>query len=220
VNGASFFPDGTRVVTASEGRLRTFAVAGGALLATVDVPGLYTASVSPDGRFVAVARWDGIAEIRRAGDGALVRTLVGPNGLVRSAAWSADSRRLVTGHQDGSALVWNVESGALLGALEGHGASVGAARFSRDGNLVATAGDDQTVRLWDAAGFRMLAELPGHRGRVSDVVFVAGDDRLVSSGEDETLKTWNVARDPRRDELAQLVSRAVAFGPTGTPVDP
>ena len=117
VTNAVFSRDGRRVVTTDgDGQLRVWDGHTGALRGVVRANALskpvYSPSLSPDARLVAVASWDD-ARVWNTVTGRLVKFLPGnvypgPEIWVHSTAFSDDGEFVVTAGVDGTARVWQV----------------------------------------------------------------------------------------------------------------
>jgi len=142
---------------------------------------------------LALARADGLVELRAIADGALRRTLRADRGDVFAVAFSPDGRRLATGGWDGAVRLWGVEDGRLAAELRGHRLWVQSLAFSPDGRWLASGGGDGEVRLWPAAGDEPARLLAGHTRVVSDLRFERGGRWLASGGTDGSLRVWEVA---------------------------
>ncbi|PSM30747.1 WD40 repeat domain-containing protein, partial [Haliangium sp. UPWRP_2] len=93
VLAASFSPDGTRVVTASDdGTARLWDAKSGSPIATLKghTSPVQAASFSPDGARVVTASSDGTARLWDATSGAALGTFADHQGAVYSAAFSPD----------------------------------------------------------------------------------------------------------------------------------
>ena len=109
VNSASFSPDGSRIVTASEDKTaKVWDAKTGAELLTLKghTGGVYSASFSPDGSRIVTASEDQTAKVWDAASGAELLTLKGHTGGVSSASFSPDGSRIVTVSR-GTAKIWD-----------------------------------------------------------------------------------------------------------------
>jgi len=112
---------------------------------------------SPDGRYLATASYDGIAQLRdvsavyEAGETALAAaaperaslTLAGHPAPILGFAFSPDGTRLATASADGTAKVWDAVSGQSLLTLDRAG-GWGIA-LSPDGRFLATVSSGTTI---------------------------------------------------------------------------
>ena len=78
---------------------------------------------------------------------ALVRTLKGHAGGVRTVVLSADKRLVVSGSADGTLKVWDLESGQELRTLHGHAGVVWAVALSADGRRAVSGASDKTLKV-------------------------------------------------------------------------
>jgi tetratricopeptide (TPR) repeat protein len=110
VSSASFSPDGTRIVTASQdGTARVWDAKTGAEALTLQghTGWVQSASFSPDGTRIVTASGDKTAKVWDAKTGAEALTLQGHRGWVQSASFSPDGTRIVTASGDSTARVWD-----------------------------------------------------------------------------------------------------------------
>ncbi len=215
--GASFAPDGRRIVTASEDKTaRVWDAENGDQLATLrgHTEGVRVASFSPDGRQVITASTDKTARLWNAETGQQSAALE-HDGVVRSAAFSSDGRRVVTASDDNTARVWDVQTRKPID-LTGHTARVRNAAFSPNGQYVLTASDDKTARLWDSRTGKRIHILEGHTQSVRGVAFSPDGERAVTTSLDHSARVWSVetGKPSFVFEHSDVVSSA-AFSPDG-----
>ena len=106
--------------------------------------------VSPDGKRVVTASFDGTARIWNADSGQWLATLTGHQGIVWDAAFSPDGKRIVTASADNSVRVWDAITGEPLVVLTGSTDWVFTAAFSPDGTHIVTASWDGNARMYVA----------------------------------------------------------------------
>jgi WD40 repeat protein/serine/threonine protein kinase len=218
INYASFSPDGTRVVTASNDLTARIWDANSGFelrrLAGHTEP-LTCAEFSPDGKRVITASVDGTTRLWDAGTGRELRVFRARGDHVNTAVFSPDGLRVLVASDDKSAYLWDTQSGALIRTFTGHSDRVASAEFSPDGGLIATASDDKTARIWDAASGRLLHVLNGHRNRVWFAAFSPDGRQLVTASYDKTARVWDVATG--RELLQLLGHRAPVSSATYSP---
>ena len=215
--GASFAPDGRRIVTASEDKTaRVWDAENGNQLAILrgHTEPVRVASFSPDGRQVITASTDKTARLWDAETGQQSAVLE-HDGVVRSAAFSSDGRRVVTASDDNTARVWDVQTRKQID-LTGHTARVRNAAFSPNGRYVLTASDDKTARLWDSRTGERSHILEGHTQSVRGVAFSPDGERAVTTSLDHSARVWSVETGKPSFVLehGDVVSSA-AFSPDG-----
>ncbi len=110
VSNASFSPDGSRIVTASDDNTaRVWDSQSGELIQTLEghQASVFNASFSPDGSRIVTASDDNTARVWDSQSGELIQTLEGHQAGVRNASFSPDGSRIVTASYDNTARVWN-----------------------------------------------------------------------------------------------------------------
>jgi WD40 repeat protein len=184
------------------------------------------AAYSPDGRWLAVARYRSV-EIRsavKADANRVVATLSGIAGNVNGVGFSADGSLLFAAAGEpglfGELSLWNTSDWTRRRTLRGHRDNLLAAAISPNGKIVATASYDQMMRLWDVTTGKELRLLKGHNGAVFDVAFDPSGRLLASASGDRTVKLWDVASGERLDTFSQPTKDqyAVVFSPDGREV--
>jgi WD40 repeat protein len=211
---ASYSPDGTRIVTASDDKTAriwdAYTGAPFAVLAHSEV-----AAYSPDGTRIVTAADDGSVRIWDARTGAQLVTVAGHAGTVFSASYSPDGMRIATAGRDNTVRIWDSHSGALLTTLSGHGAPVYAAGFSPDGTRVVSASDDNTARIWDARSGAQLRVL-AHSDGVRTSAYSPDGTRIVTA-DDKRATIWDARSGMQLGVLGESSGiRAAAYSPDGS----
>ena len=224
ISAASFDAQSQRIVSGDDNGQVIVWVPGKdepALVINAHEAGVTSAVLSPDGRTILSASYDGTAKVWDAESGQELHTLDNnPKFRVFNARFSDDGGRIVTANEDKVARIWDSQSGNLLWELNGHTDYVQTAVFSHNGNFVYTGSYDNTIRKWDAKTGESLQTLAGHTGKVNDLN-VSPDDKLLASGSaDTTVKIWDLEAGK---EIFNYLgnnedSNSVAFRPDGNRV--
>jgi WD domain, G-beta repeat len=140
-------PDGTRLYASGAGPTVVYELPTGQQIRTFD--GLGGLALSPDGRTLAAARTTTRVGLFDVDTGVLRTELVGHDGTVTRAVFSADGTLVATVSNDETAAVWEVATGQRLQVLSGHAGSVLGVGFDPEGSQLYTAGADGSIILWD-----------------------------------------------------------------------
>jgi WD40 repeat protein len=194
LRSASFSPDGTRIVTASDDKTaRIWDSVTGKLLLTLSghQGALWDAVFSPDGKLVVTASADKSAIVWDAVTGDKSAILKGHSATIETAVFSPDGTRVVTASDDTTAIVWDTATGQKVATLKGHSAGLVKASFSPDGTRIVTASLDHLAIVWDAATGKPLVTLKGHTDEVRDAEFSRDGTRIVTASKDMTAMVWD-----------------------------
>jgi WD40 repeat protein len=168
---------------------------------------VHAVAVSPDGKVLATAGFDGVAKLwDAAADGTLKekKALTGHAGPVYGVAFHpTDAKLIATASQDKTARIWDATDGKMKLELKGHADIVSALAFSPDGKALATGGADKNVKLWNPADGKELKALGAHDGGIYALAFSPDGKVLASAGagKDNIIKLWDVAG---QKELKQI----------------
>ncbi len=178
-------------------------------------PGGRSADLSPDGRWLLVARMNEVL-LFAVDSPAPARVVARHPAQVNAVAFSPDGRRFVAGDQQRTAVVWDIVTGKKVCSFQRHKGAIQALAFDPLGRRVVSCGDEATVRLWDAATGDPLRELAGHDGFAWAVAFSADGRRVATGGHDNTARVWDLAGGTVRKltRHGHWVN-AVAFSPDG-----
>jgi len=221
VNGVSYSPDGTRIVSGSfDKTLRVWDAASGAELAVLrgHEDDVRSVSYSPDGTRIVSGSKDQTLRVWDAASGAELAVLRGHESSVTSVSYSPDGTRIVSGSYDKTLRVWNAASGAERAVLRGHEDYLPSVCYSPDGTRIVSGSVDQTLRVWDAANGAELSVLRGHEDVVLSVSYSPDGTRIVSGSKDQTLRVWDAASGAELAVLRGHESRvtSVSYSPDGT----
>jgi WD40 repeat protein len=168
---------------------------------------------SPNGRFMAVANYDGGVTLYHTSD--FKRYLFRAGDEPSAAAFSPDSQFLaVIAADEGLIRLWKVDSNRESAVLEAPGAGSHSVLFSRNGgNLVAAS--EKEIRIWELALEKL--DLSGHAGGVPGVAFSPDGTLLASVGKDQRVKIWDSATGEIKKTLDGFKAsiEAVAFSRDG-----
>ena len=190
--GATYSPDGRRILTWNEYEAKVWeADTGRMLLELDDHTYVASATYSPDSRCILTAQGNKTARVWEADTGRVLLELKGHEGSVINATYSPDSRRILTASSDKTARVWEADTGRMLLELKGHEGSVTRATYSPDSRRILTASSDKKARVWEADTGRMLLELKGHEGSVTSATYSPDSRRILTASGDNTARIWD-----------------------------
>ncbi|MCJ7681114.1 MAG: WD40 repeat domain-containing protein, partial [Candidatus Aminicenantes bacterium] len=116
---------------------------------------IYSASFSPNGRYVVTASGDNSAKVWDAKSGKLVLNLGNHPSHVFCADFSPNSRSLAT-VSGNDAKIWGLPGGQLIQTLIGHTGKVSSVRFDEGGNRVVTTSEDGSAKIWNISNGREI----------------------------------------------------------------
>jgi WD40 repeat protein/serine/threonine protein kinase len=147
---------------------------------------------SPDGKWLASASADNVAQVRDYATGRLHTVLRGHQDEVDCVEFSPDGRLIATASDDHTVRLWDPNLGQELRCLRGHTDRVPSLAFSPDGRTLASASWDRTVRLWDPATGQEQALLKGHTDRIKALAFSTDGRLIATTGYDYSVIVWDV----------------------------
>jgi WD40 repeat protein/transcriptional regulator with XRE-family HTH domain len=122
--------------------------------------------------------------------------IVGPPGVVQSAAVSPDGHVAAMGAPDDTVRLWSLGPAQPLGRpLTGHVGTIFTVAFRPDGRLLATAGTDRAIRLWrvDPAGAALAGQVTAATNTIYSVAFSPDGTLLAAGSADGTVTLWKIA---------------------------
>lgn len=193
-------PDGSRLAIARGRTIEIVArdtAAAKPLLTIADLPGpIVAVHYSRDGARLVVAGGitglRGVAEIRDAATGKLVRSFGGHRDIVYDAELSPDEQTLATAGYDRSIKLWNVADGTLLRSIDVHNGAVFDLAWHPSGKLLGSASADETVKLWRVSDGVRLDTLSQPQGELASVVFTPDGGHVIAAGRDKRIHLWKL----------------------------
>ncbi len=234
VQDASFSPDGSRVVTASEdGTAQVWDAATGQKIGQPmrHANWVHTAEFSPDGTKVVTASWDGTARVWDARTGVQIGSAMQHDvsiegGKVNCAHFSADGTEIVTASWDHTARIWDATNPAhpeigkplvhLLPSAISETVWTAELNPQNGPQVVVTASADHEARLWDLATHTEKAHKL-HNDEVNEAVISPDGRWVATAGDDGTgyildARTFQPVGRPLQHESGKPIS-TIAFSP-------
>jgi WD40 repeat protein len=172
-------------------------VAGGTPV-TLQHKGVWSASLSPDGRWVASAGQNGVVWVRKV-DGGAHQVAIRVGKPIFGVRFKSDGRTLVTGELDGVVRIFDVRGGPILEALNGGRGRVWRAVFLPSGQIVSTS-EDGVVRRWAPLSSMNL------RGSFVTASFSPDGRRILTGGADGRARLF----DRSNGDLAETIGPRAA----------
>jgi eukaryotic-like serine/threonine-protein kinase len=162
------------------------------------ITGLTAAMLSPDDRWLAVARTNFVVQVIATDTRQVVAEAAGHEDRVEMVDFSPNSSQLITAGRDRTVRRWNVSTGQPIGSPLRHDQPVLRAVFNRDASQIATAtfiddaGAPIQFQMWDAAtGTALGKPIPGIKFS-SVLSFNLSGRRLVTGDSAHMVQVWDV----------------------------
>ncbi len=215
---AVFSPDGKRLASHGEKRIRIWDVATHQSVATWPSESWHgtVLTYSPDGTRLAFGGMEGIVEIWDTATGRKVRTLKGHAGVIWALAFSPDGQRLATGGADGKMRLWEIAEPGGAAPIARPDSGTGYADLSPDGRSLLVVGSPgwlKHIELWDTATRRMRGgpidlplSLEGHAWSAEGARLYLADEgktvRVIETASGHVLRNLQIDAEPSWDAIA------------------
>jgi WD40 repeat protein len=150
---------------------------------------------SNNGRLIASAGGDRVAQVWSADSGKLLQTLKGHQFPVSSVVFSPDGKRVASVSFNREVKVWEWETARKVfefqrpGSFESDGQP--SVSWSPDGRQLAAGCSTGEILIWDTATGREIRTLQGHTAHVRALAWSPDGKRIASGGYDRLLKVWD-----------------------------
>lgn len=180
-------------------------------------------ALSPDGRQLASAGFDGVVNIWQLEKPGPPQHLRAFPDSVWALAFSPDGSQLAAAGNNRTVRLWRIQDAQEVGEWMGHESTVKTLAFSPDGRHLASGSEDEGVLLWSnprtglPQGQRRLLRGPAWIDRTPDLAFSPDGRLFAGTAADGTVKVWDsdhfnlVASFP-------VEARTVTFSPDGRSV--
>lgn len=202
VLSASYSPDGTKIVTASQDKTaKIWDAHTGKLLFSLDghTESVSLASYSPDNSRIVTASRDDTTKVWDANTGKLLFSLTKSKNNFNSASYSPNGSQIITLSWDEIALenvvnIWDANIGKLLFFLKSED-SFSSASYSPDSKHIVTVSSDdkKTISIWDANTGKLFFSFEHtHTKYVKSIKYNTSGTQIVTVSYDNTVKIWDV----------------------------
>ena len=167
VSSVAFSPDGKYILSAGsmKNSLQLWDNATGKEIRTFigDTDAIYSAGVSPDGKYVLSGSANQTMKLWDVATGKELKAFTGnsKDDLISSVAFSPDGLYALSGGSDRTLKLWDVATGKEIRTFTGHKGWVSSVAFSPDGKYALSGSWDNTLRLWDIATGREIKTFNG-----------------------------------------------------------
>jgi WD40 repeat protein len=153
-----------------------------------------SATLSPDGKWVATSAFDQNINIWNADSGELAATFeMARDQFARILNFQPGGRFAVTVGKTGDPELWSTQPWRLVAQLPGSKSAVSNASFSPDGARILTIHNfDRVARIWDGRTGVLMSVLPEHPEPLNLGVF-SPDGSLVATTSDPTVRVFEIA---------------------------
>lgn len=151
-------------------------------------------SLSPDGRVIASASFDGTIRLLDITTGQTMRELPIKKEALLAVSFSPNGQCIAYVYaveKDYSIHIWNLNKNCHQCVLRGHQGVVRSISFSHDGLSLITASNDGTIRVWDIVKEKCINVLRDNDIFALSAAFSPNKNYIATSSYDKYVRIWN-----------------------------
>jgi WD40 repeat protein len=180
------------------------------------------ASISSDGKRIAIGDFAGVARILDAASGKTLATLPKRSAIINAVAFLPEGKSLAAGSFDGTITLWDVADQKEQPGLTVPGEQVVSLATSADGKYLAATTWEGNAHVWRLATRKLLhaqrviaREGVSASGVAQTVAFASDGKRFATGSADHSVRIWNTESGKEILTLAGHTSgvQKVAFAP-------
>lgn len=176
-----------------------------------------SATISPDGNYIASSSWDGTVIIWNVTNGHLLKRLDAKKHKVFDVSFSPDGIHIACAYYDGTIIIWNFLDGSIEREFNGHSFIAYSVSYSNNGKLLVSASSDNTAIIWDIRKGKAIHHLKSHNKTVKYATFSPDDKIVATASADCTIRLWHVETGKEIKKILGHVGyvNEVSFSPDG-----
>ena len=125
--------------------------------------------------------------------GAVMATMLGHSGIVRSLKFCLSRNLLASGSVDTCIRIWCSQRHTHHVTLQGHAGAVDSLDWTMRGDRLASASVDESIIIWDCHTWTQLVSLKRQWTGLRSVAFSPAGDQLANVGNDGLLFIWDAS---------------------------
>jgi WD40 repeat protein/GTPase SAR1 family protein len=221
VNSVAVTPDGTRILSASDGLIFIWDANSGLPLAELrgHTGVVHSVLTLKEGKHALSGSSDDTLRLWDLATGQCLKILECGHDYeyLTSAAIDPTGTRALSGYSDGGLRLWDLETDQCLSTLKGHSGIVSSVQFTNDGQLAVSGSNDKTIKIWDLKAESCIGTLEGHQGEVDSVAISSDGILIASTGfSDNTVRLW----DRRSGVCLQIIEYPASDAPISLTFSP
>lgn len=160
---------------------------------------LQTMTVSPDGKYLAGAGFQGIIRIWNLEKLEIEKEIQAHTGGIYGLSFSPDSKSIASSGYDETVRIWDWKQEKELKVLEDQSVVISDVEFSPDGKYLASSSWDKTIYIRDTKTWDTIKVIQAHDNAINTLAF-SDDSKYLASGAtnnavwkaDNSVRLWEV----------------------------
>jgi COMPASS component SWD3 len=148
-------------------------------------------AISPNGKILASASWDGTVNLVNLWTGKVFCTLTGHT----EAVWTVefvDDQILASGSRDSTIKIWHINSASLLRTLTGHSEGVRSIAIGSDRKSLISGSWDGSVKFWNLRDGKLLHSQVSYNDPVWSVAISPDGNTVLAGGQSGVIKLYHL----------------------------